>query len=268
VEAQAVLDGDAALAAYERLAPFYDDFTAGYDYETWLDGLELLALEHGLPGRRLLDVACGTGKSFLPMLRRGYEVTACDLSPAMVELAREKALGAAEVVVADVRELPLLGEFDLVTCLDDSLNYLLGDDDLEAAFEGIAANLAPGGLLLFDLNTLGTYRRVFRSDSVAESDGTVFCWRGLSAGEPLPGGTFEAAIDVFSRAGEDCWRRSTSRHRQRHRTRDEVERALGLAGLELVLVRGQSAGARLEPERDEELHTKLVHLARATETRR
>ena len=86
---------DPALAAYEALAPFYDEFTAGYDYDRWLDGLEALALEHGLRGRSLLDVACGTGKSFMPMLARGYEVTACDLSPAMVELAREGARGRA-----------------------------------------------------------------------------------------------------------------------------------------------------------------------------
>src|SRR5918999_1163154 len=109
-----MLREDPALSAYEGLAPFYDELTAAYDYESWLDGLEALALEHGLAGRRLLDVACGTGKSFLPMLRRGYEVTACDLSPAMVALAREKAPpGEADLLVADMRELPRLGEFDL-----------------------------------------------------------------------------------------------------------------------------------------------------------
>ena len=134
-----MLREDPALSAYEGLAPFYDELTAAYDYESWLDGLEALALEHGLAGRRLLDVACGTGKSFLPMLRRGYEVTACDLSPAMVELAREKGGGAADVLVADMRELPVLGEFDLVTCLDDSLNYLLEGGEMASAIRGMAA---------------------------------------------------------------------------------------------------------------------------------
>ena len=53
-----------------------------------------------LRGRRLLDVACGTGRSFLPMLERGYDVTACDISPAMAARAREKSGGAARVLVA------------------------------------------------------------------------------------------------------------------------------------------------------------------------
>src|SRR4051812_5012012 len=109
----ALLVPDQALEAYDGLAPHYDAFTAGYDYERWIDALEGLAIEHGLGGSRVLDVACGTGKSFLPMVERGYEVVACDLSPGMVERAREKVLGTAvELLVADMRSLPELGAFD------------------------------------------------------------------------------------------------------------------------------------------------------------
>ena len=101
---------DPALEAYEGLAPFYDQFTADYSYDNLLAELECLALDHGLAGRRLLDVGCGTGKSFLPMLARGYEVTGCDLSPAMVEQAREKLPpGLVELFVADMRALPVAG---------------------------------------------------------------------------------------------------------------------------------------------------------------
>src|SRR3954453_11861920 len=128
---------DPAVAAYERMAPYYDLFTASYDYERWLPKLGALALDPGLEGNRLLDVACGTGKSFAPLLARGYEVVACDLSPAMVAEARRRAGGGAEGLVADMRDLPVLGSFDLVTCLDDSLNYLLSESELAAALAGI-----------------------------------------------------------------------------------------------------------------------------------
>ena len=250
-----------ALRAYEALAPFYDEFTAGYDYERWLDHLEALAVEHGLAGRRLLDVACGTGKSFMPMLARGYEVTACDLSPAMVELARAKA-PAVELLVADMRALPRLGEFDLITCLDDSLNYLLAREHASDATAAMAANLAPGGLLVFDVNTLGTYRRLFGRDSVSDAGERVFCWRGEADADAAAGERFAATIDVFSRAHDGCWSRATSRHEQRHHPRGEIEAALARAGLELVAVQGQAPGARLEARPDEERHQKLVYLAR------
>src|SRR4249919_4181068 len=92
--------GDWALDTYQAMAPVYDDFTAHHDYEGWLTDL-LKALERrGLTGRRLLDVACGTGKSFLPMLPRGWQVTGCDLSPAMLALAEEKAGDSVELSVA------------------------------------------------------------------------------------------------------------------------------------------------------------------------
>src|SRR3954463_4081721 len=121
---------DPTYAAYELLAPFYDSYTREYGHELWLENLEAIAIEHGLRGNRLLDVGCGTGKSFLPMLARGYEVTGCDLSPAIVERARAAAGGAAGVLVAAARALPVLGRFDLVTSLDDALNYVLSDEEL------------------------------------------------------------------------------------------------------------------------------------------
>src|SRR6266513_2660346 len=94
---------DPAVAAYDLLAPFYDLYTHDYEHDRWLANIEAIALGHGLTGHRLLDVGCGTGKSFMPMLARGYDVTACDISPAMVERARETG---ADVFVADARDLP------------------------------------------------------------------------------------------------------------------------------------------------------------------
>src|SRR4051794_28803452 len=61
---QALLVPDLAAEAYDGLAPAYDTFTAGHEYVRWLDYLEDLAVEHGLSGKALLDVGCGTGKSF------------------------------------------------------------------------------------------------------------------------------------------------------------------------------------------------------------
>jgi SAM-dependent methyltransferase len=253
---------DPALAAYEPLAPFYDVYTQGYDFERWLSKLEALALEHGLRGNRLLDVGCGTGKSFVPMLGRGYEVVGCDISPAMVERARATAAGRAQVLVADMRELPPVGTFDLVTCLDDALNYVLSDEELTAALAGMGRNLRPGGLLVFDLNTLATYRGLFARDFVSESDDVLFCWRGEAAEDAQPGEVHSAVVEVFAHDGGECWRRHSSRHVQRHHTRDAVEAALAAAGLELLLVHGQVTGERIDAVPDETRHRKLIHLAR------
>src|SRR5688572_3045350 len=175
-----------ATAAYDSVAPGYDLLTAGYEYDRWIDALEELAREHGLLGSRLLDVACGTGKSFLPFLERGYEVAACDVSPAMVAIADDKAGGRASCSVADMCALPVLGAFDLVTCLGDALNHLPDLVAVGAALDGFAANLAPGGLAVLDLNTLSAYREV--PDAVAEDDDRLVVWNGGAAAISEPGG--------------------------------------------------------------------------------
>jgi SAM-dependent methyltransferase len=146
------MDSD-ARAAYDDLAPFYDRLTEGYAHAALVSELVALARDHGHTGQRALDVACGTGKSTVPLARLGYEATGCDLSPAMVRIARERLDGGA--FVADMRSLPRMGPFDLVTCLDDSVNYLLTEGDLRRALRSIAAQLRPGGQVLFDTNTLG-----------------------------------------------------------------------------------------------------------------
>lgn len=249
-----------ALPAYEVLAPFYDRYTADYEHEVVLEQVEELALEHGLAGRRLLDVGCGTGESFIPLLDRGYDVTACDISPRMVERARRK-LGepdAARVVVADMRALPWRRAFDLVTCLDDGLNYLLSEAELTAALRSIAGALRRGGLAVFDVNSLRTYRETFAEEFVVESGQTVFRWRGEGTAEVAPGDLCSAVLDVRVAGGR---LRATSRHTQRHHPRAAVEAACARAGLRPLDVRGVARGALFVDDPDEDVHRKLVFVA-------
>jgi SAM-dependent methyltransferase len=254
---------DPATVAYEALAPFYDAYTSSYDHERWLCNLESLAHDAGLRGRRLLDVACGTGKSFMPLLKRGYEVVACDASEAMVERARRRdGPTPADVIVADMRSLPKLGRFDLATCLDDSVNYLLGEAELEQAFAGVARNVRAGGIFIFDTNSLAVYRGIFSRDSVWEDEGVMFCWRGHGQESVSPGATSHATIEVFSQTGAGDWARTSSRHVQRHHDPQLVHQLLARTGFEVVDLYGQITGARLEQPADEERHLKLVYICR------
>jgi SAM-dependent methyltransferase len=257
-------DTQHARETYDAFAPHYDLFTAHHDYEAWTATLEQLAQRHGLRGRRLLDVACGTGKSFLPMLARGYEVTACDISPAMVARAAHKASGRAQVGVCDMRELPTLGRFDLVWCLDDAVNYLLDGAELVRWLRGLRRNLAPGGLILFDANALSVYRTVFASISVVIGEDVVLVWDGDAGSELATGEVATARVEALEREQDGTWRRSVCEHRQRHHPRESVELALYDAGLDLVGVRGMCLDGSLTDSFDELENSKAVYLARAS----
>jgi SAM-dependent methyltransferase len=246
--------------AYELLAPFYDELTRDHDYDGWTRHLEEAALRLGLRGRTLLDAACGTGKSFMPFLARGYEVTACDISAEMVALAAAKAPDA-ELFVADIRALGELGLFDLVTCLDDSLNYLTGEGDLDDAIASLAANLAPDGVLVFDLNTVSTYRTTFARDMTQDGDGVFLVWRGGCDGSEEPGCSAELIVEAFSETQPGLYERVTTRHTQRHHPRPDVERALAGAGLAAAGVFGLLPDGSLDPLPSEDIHHKLVYFA-------
>lgn len=249
-----------AEEAYGCLAPFYDELTREHDYDAWTAHLEHAALRAGLRGRALLDAACGTGKSFIPLLRRGYEVTAFDLSPGMVERAREKA-PEADVFVEDLRTLGAVGSFNLITCLDDSLNYLTGAGELDRALAALAANLAPGGVLVFDLNTLRTYRTTFARDATQDGGGLFLAWRGGCREDAEPGCAATLTVEAFRSKGDGLYERVTSEHRQRHHPRAAVERALARAGLCPTGVFGQLPDGSLDAAAGEETHHKLVYLA-------
>lgn len=250
------LGGDIAEETNDLFASAYDDFNYRYQNTQWTGRLLERAEAAGLEGNRLLDVACGTGLSFIPMLRRGWTVTACDISAEMLQIARSKVGDSMTLAKADMRELPVFGRFDLVWALNDPLNYLLSRQELVAALVGMRNNLDAGGVLLFDVNTLATYRSFFADEIPVEVKRRRLVWSGQTRPEAVEPGLFaEARFEAVGEAG------SAHVHRQRHFPEKEVLEALSLARLRPVEILGVSEpdGQLLAPL-DEDSHTKAVYI--------
>ncbi len=155
-----------------------------------------------------------------------------------------------------MRELPTLGEFDLVWSLNDAMNYLMDEDELVAALAGMRRNLAPDGVVLFDLNTLTQYRGFWSERLVVEGeDGRRFVWNGL-AEDVRKGGVFESS---YGGSGEGV---EPHRHRQRHFPVVQVLAAIGAARLRTVAVLGEHEG-ELSRGVDEDFHTKAIYICQA-----
>jgi len=252
-----------AEVAYEAIAPVYDAFTAHHNYEQWLTSLLGVLDKHLIPGKRLLDVACGTGKSFIPMLDWGWEVTACDVSASMVAIAKEKVGERARLSVADMRELPSFGEFDVVWCIDDAVNYLLSTGEMEQALRGMRRNLSQEGLMLFDLNTLNAYRTFFAEEAVVERDSTRMTWMGMTSTEMEPGAIAEASFQAEPMDPADGPAIPPELHRERHFPEATVLGALERCGLECLDVYGQHEDGVPRQPLDENRHFKAIYVARA-----
>jgi glycine/sarcosine N-methyltransferase len=138
---------------------FYDGL--GCDYDLMVAWGERLAREEAFfsrvfvecGARRVLDAACGTGMHTIAFARAGHECTGADVSPVMVEKARQNARDAgvqARFEVAGFGELKsrIGGLFEAVTCIGNSLPHLLDDESLRSCLADFAALLVPGGILV------------------------------------------------------------------------------------------------------------------------
>ncbi|MCU0611034.1 MAG: class I SAM-dependent methyltransferase [Candidatus Eisenbacteria bacterium] len=182
--------------------------------------------------QRVLDAACGEGSFAVAMAARGVDVTGIDASPRMIALAGQRAAAAGVSVrflCGDMRHLPFRGQFDLVTCWYDSLNYLVSEEALGRAFGSAFGALAPGGLYAFDMNTTYGLAVNWRRTEcyVQRDDGGVFEVH-------RPRYDFEAdtatlRITAFLREGEH-WRRVDEQHHERGYRIEAIRAMLQAAG--------------------------------------
>jgi hypothetical protein len=138
------------------------------------------------------------------------------------------------------------------------VNHLPSAADVAAALRAIGANLAPGGLLAFDVNTIAAYRET--GDRIVEDAQRIVLWHGGPARLDEPGGRAQVAMDVMSRCGEGLWRRASASWDHWHYPLASIPAIVAAAGLEVVAVRGQHPGGRLEPGADEQRHPKALFL--------
>ncbi|WP_329090006.1 MULTISPECIES: class I SAM-dependent DNA methyltransferase [unclassified Streptosporangium] len=252
---------DETLAAYESVAARYDELNARMDTATLVDRYVEVADRYGTGGRRLLDAGCGTGRSGVAFRERGFEVTGYDLSPAMVAMARSRP-GAEGIrfLVGRLQEPPPgLTGFDVVACVDLPMAYLTATDQLRRALEAARDQLAEGGVLVFDLSTIGYYRRAFGVPTVADRGDRYVAWFAVS-----PRIEADAVVvtqfDLFERAGAG-WERVSMRHVQRHHSDRTVRRVAERAGLRVVATRGLVGTSAREPA-DEDGHDRILYVAR------
>jgi SAM-dependent methyltransferase len=142
--------------------PFED--AALYDFEyrrrrADVNFYRRLAAERRLVGHGpILDLACGTGRLMLPLLRDGHVVVGLDRSPPMLARAarRLQRLSPARrsralLLRADLRSFALRDRFCLAISAFHSVQHLVDDADLVACFRAARRALLPNGWFAFDL---------------------------------------------------------------------------------------------------------------------
>jgi len=138
---------------FSALASVYDDLMLDVPYDQWAEFLLRTARGHGWRGGSLLELGCGTGALTARLEAHAQRVVAVDASAAMLARARAR-LQRSELLEGDMRSTPSGGSFDLVVAVFDVVNNLLVEGELEALARSVLQRSAPGGLWIFDVNTV------------------------------------------------------------------------------------------------------------------
>lgn len=153
---------------------FFDAHAANYEQNPFTHHTEaevdfLLTLYPILPGSRILDVGCGTGRHSIALAKRGHRVTGLDISGEMLAVARRKAQEAGvevEWVQADATDFHFDEPFDAAICLcEGAVGLIERGENAEAhdmaIFRNIAASLGPNKpFLLTALNGYSVIRQM------------------------------------------------------------------------------------------------------------
>jgi len=172
----------------ELYAQLYDVAVADWpgEIDLYRELLHVLDLERA----HMLEIACGTGRVSRQLVSTGAEITGLDLSPEMLNIAREKSREFQNIrwVLGDMRAFNFTQKFDLVIIPGHSFQFMLTPSDQVGCLNRIKQHLNPDGLLVIhldhqDVNWLGSLPRQAR--------GTYSEWRELV--HPLTGQTIRTA---------------------------------------------------------------------------
>ena len=248
-----------ALLAYERLAPVYDRFTAGLRPRRLgrrAASASPAATDCGARGRS--TSAAAPARASRRCCERGYDVWACDISPAMVARARRRAgsrprAGARRGHARPARRLARSTSSPASTTPSTTCSRRRPRRRVRRRRARARAGRA---LRLRRQHARDVPRRLRRPHDL----------RAAAGGSRLPRRDRPAdragrALRRLDRVRRPRRRRRVSRHVQRHHPSAAIRHALTSAGLACRAVLGQSTGAVLHEDADEDLHTKLVYVA-------
>ena len=220
------------MDAYTSFAQVYDLFMDNVPYEEWGEYLHTLFKEYGIEDGLLLDLGCGTGKLTEYMSKKGYDMIGVDYSYEMLDIAKGQSGEEILYLLQDMRELELYSTVGTIISVCDSVNYILDEEELLGVFRLVNNYLYPGGLFIFDFNTVYKYEEVIGDVTIAENrENCSFIWENYYHEEEEIN---EYDLTVFVQEEDGRFKRFQENHYQRGYRVETICALLEKAGMEIV----------------------------------
>ena len=222
------------MEAYTGFAQVYDTFMDNVPYDEWGEYLVSLLKKYGVEDGLVLDMGCGTGAMTRYLDAHGYDMTGIDVSEEMLTIAKEKSSPDILYLLQDMREFELYGTMRAAVSICDSMNYILEEDDLLRVFSLVNNYQDPGGIFIFDLNTVYKYQEILGEQTIAEDrEECSFIWDNFYDEEEMIN---EYDLTVFVQEEGDLFRRYCETHYQRAYSLETVRALIEKAGMEVLAI--------------------------------
>ncbi len=219
------------MSSYGIFARFYDKLTGNVEYEKRAEYFRTLLSANGVKGGSVLDLACGTGRLLYEMAAFGFDVIGVDASAEMLCIAQShpKAGEVKPLLLCQrMQNLDLYDTVDAVVCSLDSINHLTSPQDVKAAFGRVSLFLNPGGVFVFDVNTVFKHRNILANNTFVYDLDELYCvWQNELDSDT---DTVEITLDFFQEDG-DAYYRSSESFSERAYSLDQLQKWLEHAGL-------------------------------------
>ncbi len=223
------------MDAYTGFAGVYDALMDETPYREWCGYIVAKLRENGIRDGLVLELGCGTGALTELLAEAGYDMIGVDSSADMLGQAmRKKEEKRLDILylMQDMREFELYGTVRAVVCCCDSVNYLTEPDDVACCFRLVNNYLDPGGLFLFDFNTVHKYRDLIGDAVIAENrEDCSFIWENTYDAESRIN---QYDLTLYLREQDGRYRRHVETHEQRGYEYEEMSRLIRSAGLREV----------------------------------
>lgn len=220
------------MNAYTTFAQVYDLFMDNVPYEEWSNYIVSVLKEYGIHSGVICDLGCGTGKMTRLLAKAGYDMIGVDLSEDMLAIASEQNEEGILYLCQDMCELELYGTAKAMVSVCDSINYLLEEDEIIWTLQSVNRYLEPGGILIFDFNTVYKYETVLGDTTICENrEEGSFIWENYYDKEEQIN---EYDLTLFIREEEQLYRKFEETHYQRGYSLEQMHTLVEEAGMEFL----------------------------------
>ena len=241
--------------SYSFFAEYYDKLTVNADYKERADYLSALFEKHCHRPGLTLDLACGTGNMTVELRKRGWDIFGADASMEMLTIAQSKAAEQDMDILflnQKMQELELFGTIDSCICTLDSINHITSKRELQKAFERVSAYLVPGGLFVFDANTVYKHSTILGDNCYIYDLDEVFCaWQNNYIKRS---NKVIITLDFFERNEDNSYSRSSEQFSERAYTFEELKEMLEASGMKIEGVYNDLTFDPPEPETQREIY--------------